>query len=530
MSDAPAPRTRRGGALAVGAGIFLSKVAGLVRVRAVAHYLGQGGSADALTAALRIPNILQNLLGEGVLSASFIPAYSSLRAEGREEDAQRLARTIGTMMALLALILSAIGVTTAGPIVDVLVGGFSPEKRELTVALVRIIFPGMALLVLSAWCLGVLNSHRQFFLSYVSPVLWNAAMIGAAIIGGRRFIGHTDDVAIWLAWGSVIGAAAQFLVQLPFVLRLLRGFKPTLATKDPSVRQTIRAFGTILIGRGSVQISGFIDQALASYLGGGIVTAMTNAQTLYMLPISLFGMAVSAAELPEMSSATGDDAERAVALRTRLEPALRRVVFLVVPSAVAFVMIGRSIISLLFETGRFGAADTQIVWMILAGSAIGLSAGTQGRLLGSAFYALKDPRRPLYAALVRVSITGIAGYALAMPLRDFFGYSAGWGAFGLTASTGFAGWVELVLLVRWLRQRIGSLKMPTGLGLAALAIAALAGAAAYGVDHAAHALQLRRTICSVAAIATYGVLYLGVSAAVGLPEAHAFLRRALRRK
>jgi putative peptidoglycan lipid II flippase len=434
------------------------------------------------------------------------------------------------MMALLTLVLSAIGVTAAGPLVSVLVGGFSAEKRELTVTLVRIIFPGTAILVLSAWCLGVLNSHRRFFLSYVSPVLWNAAMISAVIVGGRRYAGHTDHVAIWLAWGSVIGAAAQFLVQLPIVLALLRGFKPELAVKDASVRQTIRAFGTILVGRGSVQISGFIDQALASYLGGGIVTAMTNAQTLYMLPISLFGMAVSAAELPEMSSATGDATERATALRARLEPALRRVVFLVVPSAVAFVTIGGPIISLLFQTGRFGATDTHVVWMILAGSAIGLSAGTQGRLLGSAFYALEDPRRPLYAALVRVCITGIAGYLLAMPLRDFFGYSSEWGAFGLTASAGFAGWVELVLLVRWLRRRIGTLKMPTGLGLAALAIAGVSGAAAYGVNYAAQALHLHRVIASLGAIGTFGVLYLGVSAAAGLPEAQAFLRRALRRK
>ncbi|HEY4182918.1 MAG TPA: murein biosynthesis integral membrane protein MurJ [Kofleriaceae bacterium] len=530
MSDPVAPKPSRGGALAVGAGIFLSKIAGLVRVRAVAHYLGQGGAAGALTAALRIPNILQNLLGEGVLSASFIPTYSHLLAEGREEDAQRVARTIGTLMALLALVLGAIGVSLAGPLVGLLAGGFEPEKRELTVTLVRIIFPGTALLVMSAWCLGVLNSHRRFFLSYVSPVLWSAAIIGAAIVAGRRFSGHSDDIAIWLAWGSVIGAAAQFLVQVPTVLAVLRGFKPSLAVKDRGVQETIRAFGTILVGRGSVQISGFIDLALASYLGADIVAAMGNAQVLYMLPISLFGMAVSAAELPEMSSATGGAEERAAALRARLEPALRRVVFLVVPSAIAFVAIGAPIVSLLFEGGRFGPADTRIVWIVLSGSAIGLSAGTQGRLIGSAFYALKDPRRPLYAALVRVSITGVAGYLLAMPLRDAFGYDAVWGAFGLTASAGFAAWVELMLLVHWLRKRIGPVKLPTQLGLAALAIAALAGSAGYGVDYAAHALHLRRIICSGAAIATFGVIYLGVSAAVGLPEAQAFLRRALRRK
>src|SRR5204862_6595284 len=111
----------------------------------------------------------------------------------------------------------------ASPLVDLLVPGFHGASRELTVALVRILFPGVALLVMSAWCLGVLNSHRRFFMSYVSPVLWNAALIAAAILAGRRFAGHDDDVATWLAWGAVIGSAAQLAVQLPAVIRLLRG-------------------------------------------------------------------------------------------------------------------------------------------------------------------------------------------------------------------------------------------------------------------------------------------------------------------
>jgi putative peptidoglycan lipid II flippase len=515
-------KRRLGGALAVGVGILLSRIAGLVRTRVIAHYVGQKGAADAFAAALRIPNVLQNLFGEGVLSASFIPVYARLRAEGKDADATRVARAVGTLLVLVAATIAAVGVTASRQIVDALVPGSQPEIRELTITLLRITFPGVALLVLSAWCLGVLNSHRKFFLSYVSPVLWNAAIIAAAIVAGRRFAGQRDDIVVWLAWGAVIGSAAQFLVQLPSVIAILRDLRPSLAVRDPGVRTTLRAFVPIVLGRGSVQLSGYIDQALASYLGEGFVAALSYAQILYLLPVSLFGMAVSAAELPEMSSATGDASERAEHLQKRLAPALRRVVFLVVPSAIAFIAIGGPIIALLFQGGQFTADDTRIMWIMLAGSAIGLSAGTQGRLLASAFYALGDPTRPLHAAIVRVAITGSAGYAFALPLRHAFGYAPEWGAFGLTASAGFAAWIEFLLLRRWLDKRIGRVAIPGKLGLGALAAALVAGAAGFGASQ----ISSRISISSIAAIVAFGVVYLGIMLVAKVPEARDFARKA----
>ncbi len=511
------------------AGIFLSKIAGLVRDRAIAYYLGITAVADAFRAALRIPNLLQNLLGEGVLSASFIPVYSRLLAEGKPEDATRVARAIGTLLALVAATIALLGVVCARWLVDVLAPGFAPDTRELTIALVRVLFPGVALLVLSAWCLGVLNSHRKFFLSYVSPVLWNAAIVTAAIIAGRRFAGHGDDIAMWLAWGAVIGSAAQLLVQLPTVIALLHGLRPSLAVRDPGVQTTLRAFFAVLLGRGSVQLSGYIDQLIASYLGRGIVAAMSNAQTLYLLPVSLFGMAVSAAELPEMSGAIGDDETRAAKLQERLAPALRRVVFLVVPSAVAFVAIGGPIVALVFQSGAFKAHDTTTVWIILAGSALGLSAGTQGRLLGSAFYALGDPKSPLRAALVRVGITGALGWLLAIPVREALGLDPVWGAFALTASAGLAAWVEFLLLERWLARRIGKVPIPVRLGLGALGAAAIAGGAGYGTFQLARELSHRNWLASIAAIAVFGAIYFAIMIGAKVPEALAFVRRARRR-
>jgi putative peptidoglycan lipid II flippase len=526
----PAPPRRFSGALAVGAGILLSRLAGLVREVVFAHYLGLLPAAAAFRAALRIPNLLQNLFGEGVLSASFIPVYARLRAEGRTEDAARVARAVGTLLTVVASVLALAGVVAARPLVEILAPGFHDDTRELTIRLVQIMFPGVALLVMSAWCLGVLNSHRRFFLSYVSPVLWNAALIAALVVAGRRLDGRYDDIAVWVAWGAVAGSLAQFGVQLPTVARLLRSLRPSLAVRDPGVQSTLRAFVPMLLGRGSVQISGYIDTVLASYLGTTMLAAISNAQTLYLLPVSLFGMAVSAAELPEMSSATGGEAVRAEHLQHRLRGSLRRVVFLVVPSAVAFVAIGRSIVGLLFQTGRFSAVDTRTVWIILAGSALGLSAGTQGRLLGSAFYALGDPKPPLRAALVRVAITGVLGWAFALPLREALDYGATWGAFGLTASAGFAAWIEFVLLQRWLARRIGPVPIPVRLGLGALAAALVAGGLGYAAGWLAAEAGAAVWLSAIAAIGAFGAAYLGVMSAAAVPEAGIFTRRLRRRR
>ena len=170
----------------VAAGILLSRIAGLVRDRVFAHYFGNSDAADAFRAAFRIPNFLQNLFGEGVLSASFIPVYANLLAREEREEADRVASAIFCLLSLVVSSLVLIGVLATPLLIDALAPGFDGTKRELTITLVRILFPGAGLLALSAWCLGILNSHRRFFISYTAPVAWNLVMI-ASLIG---FGGH----------------------------------------------------------------------------------------------------------------------------------------------------------------------------------------------------------------------------------------------------------------------------------------------------------------------------------------------------
>src|SRR5262245_59269805 len=183
----------------VATGILLSRIAGLVRQRVLAHYLGLSDAADAFTAAFRIPNFLQNLFGEGVLSASFIPVYARLLAEEDHEEAARVAGAVAALLALTTALLTLGGVWSTPWLIAAIAPGFEGVKRELTIRLVRILFPGAGLLVLSAWCLGILNSHRRFFLSYTAPVLWNVAMIGTLLGFGGRI--DQARLAIALAWG-----------------------------------------------------------------------------------------------------------------------------------------------------------------------------------------------------------------------------------------------------------------------------------------------------------------------------------------
>jgi putative peptidoglycan lipid II flippase len=392
-------------------------------------------------------------------------------------------------------------------LIDVIAYGFHGAKRELTIHLVRILFPGAGLLVMSAWCLGILNSHRRFFLSYSVPVLWNLTIIAALVWFGPR-VGE-DRLAAVIAWASVIGSGVQFLVQMPVVLRLVPALRVALEIRLPSVRTVVRNFGPVFLSRGVVQISAFIDSMLASPLPGG-VAMLGYVTTVSGLPVSLFGMSVSASELPEMSRALGEHAEVAAYLRKRLTNGLRRITFLVIPSVVAFLLLGDQIVGAVFQSGKFTLSDTAWGWGILAGSGVGLLASTQGRLYSSTFYALRDTRTPLRFAIVRIALTTVLGYLSIRHVPQWIGIDPKWGVAGLTASAGVSGWVEFLLLRRALGQRIGS--EPVGAGyLTRLWITAL------GAAGAAWAIKLelppmnRPIPAALATLIPYGALYLLVA-------------------
>jgi len=503
----------------------LSRVAGLIRDRVFAHYFGNSDAADVFKAAFRIPNFLQNMFGEGVLSASFIPVYASLLARDDKEEARKTAGAVAALLTLSTSILVLLGVLTAPWLINAIAPGFQGEKRELTILLVRILFPGAGLLVASAWCLGVLNSHRKFFLSYTAPVLWNIAMIaGMLTFGAGR---AQNSLVVITAWASVVGSALQVLVQLPMVFKLLGGLRLSLAHQAEHVRVVIHNFFPVFISRGVVQISAYIDAFLASWLPTGAVSALAYAQTLYTLPVSLFGMSVSAAELPVMSGALGAADEVAGILRTRMNSGLRQITFLVVPSVVGFLALGDVIVAAIYQSGRFTHTDVIYVWGILAGSTVGLLASTLGRLYSSGYYALRDTRTPLRFAIVRVLLTTLLGYLAALPLPRLLGIEPRWGVAGLTISAGIASWVEFTLLQRGIRRRIGQVGVPLAF-LAQVWVAALiAAVAARGILIAVG--HRGPILLAVIVLSVYGILFFGVSTLWKLPEAQAMLGMLRRR-
>lgn len=422
---------------------------------------------------------------------------------------------------MVSSILVLLGILATPLLIDVIAPGFHGATRDLTIQLVRILFPGAGLLVMSAWCLGILNSHRKFFLSYASQAFWNVAMIATLLWFGP---GHSETrLAGILAWGSVAGSGLQVLVQLPPVFRALGRLRLSLGWGSPDVRSVVRNFFPVFISRGVVQISAFIDTMIASFLPTGAVTALSYAQLLYMLPVSLFGMTVSAAELPAMSSLLGSDSEIAAQLRKRLNASLQRIAFFTVPSAMALLCLGGVIGGALFQSGRFKPADSVYVWKILAGSSIGLLASTMGRLYSSTYYALKDTRTPLRFAVVRVVLTTALGYLFALPLPRWLGVDPRLGAAGLTASAGIAGWVEFILLRRQLNRRIGSTGLPVPVGARLWGAALAAAAAAWGVK-----LAVGNQVPIVVAAATllpYGIVYLGGTYLMGVGSIRQFLGR-----
>ncbi len=520
----------------VAGGILLSRIAGLVRERVFAQFFGTSLYADVFRAGLRMPNVLQNLLGEGTLSASFIPVYAELLEQGKKEEAGRVAGAIFAILFMLAGILALIGILFSPLLVSIFLPGFEGERRELSITVSRIIFPMTGVLVLSAWCLGVLNSHRHFFIPYFAPVLWNGAMIATLLLLGGLL--PSSGLVVALAWGALIGGALQFLIQLPWVLRLEKHFRLSLGRKLEGVREAVKNAGPAILGRGVVQVSGWVDMVLASLLAVGAVAAIGYAQTLYVLPVSLFGMSVAAAELPELSRRRTGAVE---VLRERTREALTRVAFFVIPSFVGFVLLGDVIVAALYQTGEFGRTDTLLVHFTLIGYATGLVASTGTRLFSSTFFALRDTRTPAKFAAIRVATAAVLGFVLMIQFEpvQIFGMQIGPGLFsearigprflgavGLALGAGLAAWLEWALLRRSLRRRIGSVGVGAGV-IGRMFAAALAGAAVgWGVRWLLPAVH--PIIAAVFILGAFGVVYFALAAALGLGEARLFFGRVQR--
>ncbi len=481
---------RQQGAAAAATGIGVSRLSGLVRTALVTNVLGIGVIGDAFAAAMRIPNFLQNLLGEGSLSAAFVPAYSSL-AERDERAAGQLAGAIATFLVTITAAATLISIFAARPLVRLIAWGFVGERFELTVTLVRITVCGTALAVLSAWCLGVLNSRRRFFLSYVAPAVWNATQI-AVLVGVLAWGVTGADRATALAWGVTAGAAAQVLVQLRGVWRADPHIALNARWWDSQSAGVIKRFGPAVAGRGVLQISAFLDLALASLLSVGAAAAMAAAQTLYLLPLSLIGTSIAAVELTRLS--------RTHELRTIAERTSARLcaaTFAVSAVVAMYLASGGPLVASVFNLAglrtTIGDDDIALIALVLGAYSLGLVPLVASRLCQNVLFAARDTRTAATIATVRLSVSLIVGAALMLPLDrllivdgaitgfsdiDLFSTESTWslvdskvrsdpalparlGAVGLALGAAAGAWVELILLrSAILRRRPANTHLP----------------------------------------------------------------------
>jgi len=471
---------RRRPATAVGAGILLSRITGLARDSAVATFLGTNLLADAYFAAIKIPNIIRNLLGEGTLSAAFVPVYSeTLEKHGSSGDQPaRLASSVLGIVLTAAVLLSALGVILAPWITNLVMWGAGDETRRITTELVRILFPMSGALIVGAWFLGVLNSHGKFFLPFVAPTIWNLSQIAGLFLAqaaGSQKFAHA------LAWSALVGSLLQVAVQVPAARKLTGSVRPTVSWNWEPVRRVARNTLPVISSQGIFQISTLVDISLATLIGTSAMSALGFSQRLIYLPISLFGISVAASSLPEMSR----DAT-AVRLRPRLVNGFFQILFFVLPAAVFFLLFGDLVIRVIYQHGAFSESSTALVAAVLGTYALGLVASSSLKLFASGFHALQDTRTPMILAAISVTLGIALAVLLTLVGRERLPdpYRA-YAAMGIALGGAVGAWTNLLLLWTILGRRIGRLfdskaaKAAIRLAAAALA-AALAAVAVRG--------------------------------------------------
>ncbi len=511
-------------AMVVGAGILISRVLGLLRVTFFAHFFGASAAADAFNAASKIPNAIRNLLGEGTLSAAFVPTYSRLLARSDARASRALAAAVLGLLLVAVSVLSIAGVLLAPWLTQFAAPGFDESKRALTTQLTRVMFPMTGLMVLSGWCLGVQNSHKRFFWSYASAALWSIAQI-ALLWGWGTRASSMSELAWWLAWATLAGAGLQVAAQLPEVFRLVGPLRPTLDRAAEGVMPMLRNVVPVVTALGVVQISSFIDLQIASFLPDGAQSNLVYASTLGLLPVAIFGVSVAASSLPDLSRESG--AMNIEALLERLRAGWQRVLFYIVPSAFVFVVFGNYCVGIVYRTGAFQAADERAVHAVLAAFAVGLVSFGSVKLLSSVYYAMQDYKTPLRASIVSIVVSALASASMAFSFR-----SSPYAAAAIALGSALGSYVNLSLLARGLRQRVGPL-YTAGMWVGTRRII-LASVAATLLTFAVHALMQRAwpnahpRLVGPPVLLVFGVSYLAAAWWTGSGEAARWLRRAPR--
>jgi putative peptidoglycan lipid II flippase len=527
-AEGPAPASLRRSAGLVSALTFLSRVLGLVREQVFAALLGAGVYADAFQAAFKIPNLLRDLFAEGALSSAFVPTYvRALRTGGREAAFQLASR----LMSLLAVVLAVLVVVAwlfAPQIVTLLAPGFEhvPGKREATILLTRVMLPFLPLVSFAAVAMGMLNAHGRFGTPAFAPAAFN--VVAVAWAAGLWSLGF-DRASVALGWavGTLLGGAAQFLIQVPGLRRLGWRLRPQWRPGDPNIRAIARLMGPATIGLAAVEVNIFVNTIFASHQPGAVSWLQYAFRVLY-LPIGIFGVAVGTVVTSHF--ARGAAAEDVAGMRGTLHESLRLLAFLTLPSTAGLVLLSQPIVRLLFERGRFDPADTLATAAALACFAVGLVPYTSVKVLAPAFYALGTPRVPLVASASAV----LVNLVFILAFHPVLGHRA------IALGTALGSLSNGLVLLLVLERRLGGVLRGVLTSSVARMVAATAAMApvlwlsARWLERTAGTQGLlAQAVTGLGPIALGGLTYAGAALALRIPEARALwggLRRRLRRR
>jgi putative peptidoglycan lipid II flippase len=446
------------------AGFILSNLTSLAQRILTTRAFGTGGEIDAFFAALRVPDLLFNLLAGGALASAFIPSFSALLAQGDRERSWRLASSVANLVALALAALSALAWLAAPWLVrHVLAPGFDLDQAQLTAALMRTLLSTAVVFGVSGLVMGILQAHQHFLLPALAPtVYWMGWILGVLAFAPRLGIQG-------LAWGVVLGALLHLAIQLPGLRGRGARYHLRLGWDDPEIRQVIRLMGPRLIGVGVVQINFLVNTILASSQPQGSLTALALAFAVMTMPQVVIAQSIAIAALPTFSVQAAQG--RWQELKDTIAGTLRGVVFLSLPASAGLIVLRTPITALLFERGAFDARSTELVAWALLWYAAGLLGHSLVEILSRAFYALQDTRTPVIVGGLAMTLNLIFSLTLATLFRN-----AGLAPHGaLALANSLATTLESGVLIAALRRRV------PGTDLGSLAAGAAGAAAATAV-------------------------------------------------
>ncbi len=418
---------------------LLSRITGLARESLKATVFGAGVQMDAFEAAFRLPNILRRLFAEGAFAQAFVPIFAEYRRQRGQEETRALAGRVGTLLAVVLLVVTIIGVLAAPWLVYALASGFAttPGKVELTADMIRIVFPYLLFVSLVSLAGGVLNVYRQFAIPAFTPVLLNVSIIGAALL----LAPYCDPPIKALAWGVLIGGIAQLALQLYPLARIGMLWRPRFDWRDDGVRRVLVAMGPAVLGVSAAQVSALINTQLAAALGDGRISWITYADRLMEFPSALLGVALGTVLLPSLAKLHAD--AKPDEYTSLLDWGLRLAFMLALPAAVALWVLAIPLVSTLYQYGRFNVNDVLQTRTALLGYSVGLLGLIVVKILAPGFYARQVMTTPVKIAFVSVLVALAFALILMRPL----------GHAGLTLSTSIGACLNAGLLFWFLRKR-----------------------------------------------------------------------------